>query len=258
MQRLPFNLESRLTPGAQVIEIEPGTWRLQVPAGGGKIYRLAELDDYADQARAEFTWRAPLKLSLQVRVSSAEIPGTWGFGFWNDPFSMAIRGGGGRLRLPALPNAAWIFHASPPNYLSLEDDLPAQGWYASTYCANQPSAWEFGLGVFGLPFLFVPPVARLLRRLGRHFVQQDGASIHADPTKWHQFEIDWQSEQVVFRMESEPILATQIVPRGPLGFVIWIDNQYAAFPPGGRVSYGTLAYPKPALLEVKELRITPM
>jgi len=258
MQSFPCGLQSRLTPGAQVVEIETGTWRLQVPGGGGNQYRLAQLDDYAEKVRSEFKWHPPLSLSLLVRVSGKAIPGTWGFGFWNDPFSMAMRGGGGKIRLPALPNAAWIFHASAPNYLTLEDDLPARGWYASIYRSNQLATWVFGLGLFALPLLLFPPAVRLLRRFGRRFVQQDGASIDADPTEWQHFKIDWRTEQVIFNMDGEMILETDIVPGSPLGFVMWIDNQFAAIPPSGRVSYGTLAHPDPAWLEVKELRIASM
>jgi hypothetical protein len=46
---------------------------------------------------------------------------------------MAILKGTEMLRLPALPNTAWFFFASPPNYLSLRDDLPAQGALAAVF-----------------------------------------------------------------------------------------------------------------------------
>lgn len=254
-QSLPFELRPRLTRGAEIIETEAGTWRLLVPEGGGGNYHLAQLDDYADRVRGDFRWQAPFRLSLRVRASNRMIPGTWGFGFWNDPFSMALRGGGGKIRLPVLPNAAWVFHASPPNYLSLEDDLPAQGWYVSTYCADQPPVWLYVLGVFGLPLLLFLPGAQLLRRNGRRFIQQDGAQIHADPTGWHQFEISYGTEQVVFIMDGERVLETGIIPHSPLGLVIWIDNQFAAIPPGGRLRFGTLPNSEPAWIEIKDLSV---
>jgi hypothetical protein len=255
LQSLPFELHPRLTQGAEIIEMGAGTWRLIVPEGVDGNYRLAQLDDYANHVREDFRWQVPFQLSLCVRASDRMIPGTWGFGFWNDPFSMALRGGGGKLRLPALPNAAWVFHASPPNHLSLDDDLPARGWYVSTYRADQPPAYMYVLGVFALPLLFFPPGARLVRRYGRRFVQQDGAQIHAEPTGWHHFEIDCGTDVVVFSMDRESVFETGVVPKNPLGLVIWIDNQFAAFPPSGRLRFGTLPNSEPAWIEIKDLYV---
>jgi len=77
-----------------------------------------------------FPCQPPYSLELSCRASALAIPGTWGFGLWNDPFNMAVLSRAELLRLPALPNAAWFFYAAPPSYLSLRDDLPAQGWLA--------------------------------------------------------------------------------------------------------------------------------
>jgi hypothetical protein len=40
-----------------------------------------------------------------------------------------------------------------------------------------------------------------------------------------------------------------------LGFVLWVDNQYAAFPPDGRIRFGSLENPEPAWIEVRNLSI---
>ena len=50
-------------------------------------------------------------------------------------------------------------------------------------------------------------------------------------------------------------MQTNISPNGPLSLVIWVDNQYAALPPRGRLRYGTLPNPEPAWLEIRELSI---
>jgi hypothetical protein len=47
----------------------------------------------------------------------------------------------------------------------------------------------------------------------------------------------------------------KIHPRGRLGLVIWIDNQYASLPPDGHVGYGTLANDQPAWLELEDLNL---
>ena len=109
------------------------TWHLKIPAGPGESYRLAQLDDDDNLRRQHFLWSPPLHLKLRARTSSSEIPGTWGFGLWNDPFSLSLGIGGGTRRLPTLPNAAWFFFASPQNYLSFRSDKPAQGFLAQTF-----------------------------------------------------------------------------------------------------------------------------
>jgi hypothetical protein len=195
-------------------------------------------------------------LSLRARASSnVPIPGTWGFGLWNDPFSLSLGFGGGGRRFPALPNAAWFFFASPPNYLSLRDDLPAQGSLASVFRAPN---WPAPLLALGAPFLALlawPAAARRLRRLGRRLINEDSASLELAPTDWHLYAIEWLTERVDFWVDSRLMLTSAVVPRGPLGLVIWVDNQYAAFPPGGKLAYGTLLNHQAAWLEIADVEI---
>src|SRR5262245_27516911 len=112
-----------------VVESTPSGWVMMLPAGMNDRYRLAELENYWGKARGEFPSTPPLELNLRARVSSSDHPGTWGFGFWNDPFP-AIGLGPYPARPPALPNAVWFFFASPRNYLSFRDDKPARGMLA--------------------------------------------------------------------------------------------------------------------------------
>ena len=51
------------------------------------------------------------------------------------------------------------------------------------------------------------------------------------------------------------IHTTPVAPHGPLGLVIWIDNQYAALPPTGGLRFGTLANLQPAWLEIEQLEV---
>jgi hypothetical protein len=125
----------RQTPGSTVEQIQVDSWRLSIPAGPAGRYRLAQLDDYTQLNREDFAWKSPVRLEIQARVSANDLPGTWGFGFWNDPFSTSLGLGGAARRLPALPNCAWFFYASPENYLSLRDDIPAQGLLAATFAS---------------------------------------------------------------------------------------------------------------------------
>jgi hypothetical protein len=251
----PFGLRPNLTPGARVLETGPGAWRLEMPAGPQGSYRLAQLDDYGATRRADFPRCAPLHLTLRARASTGVIPGTWGFGLWNDPFGMALLSGAEALRLPVLPNAAWYFFASPPNYLSLRDDLPAQGALAATF---QSPRWPAALLVLSapvLPLFLLPSTTRLLRRLGRRFVQQDALQLQLDPTDWHTYGLIWQEGSVEFLLDGKMILKTDVSPLGPLGLVIWVDNQYAALPPNGRLRFGTLLNPEAAWIELADLAL---
>lgn len=245
-----FSLKPSLTPGAVVTTGKPGLWHLEIPAGLEGRYRLAQIDDYKDLRRSQFRWQPPFHLSLKARVSAQNIPGTWGFGLWNDPFSFSLGLGGGTRRFPALPDTAWFFYAAPPNYLSFRDDLPGQGFLAATFRSAPVPAPLLAAGGLALPLLLVPALARLLRRSVRALVRQSTALVEVDVTAWHTYSLDWTDTVRLF-MDGQVLLDTLIVPRGPLGLVIWIDNQYAAFPPMGRLQYGFSANPEPAWMEVE-------
>ena len=422
--RMIPTLNPRFTPGASVTPIADGGWHLEIPSGQRGQYRLAQLDDYSRLSRRAFLWRPPLTpreprgvaLSLRARVSAPDLPGTWGFGLWNDPFGFALGFGNTPGRLPALPNAAWFFHASPENHLSLQpchceegalpDEAipsqvqeiasgghtvlrsvqgktperprndpstgspvpaalaqagqasPANGFFAGTFRSPRwPSpllarrlpalpnaAWFFHAspenflslqpchceegalpdeaipsqaqeiasgghtvlrsvqgktperprndpltgspvpaalaqagqaspangffaGTFrsprwpspllapallALPFLALRPASRFLRRLASRIVRQDGSAVSVDVTQWHEYSIRWHGDIVFFAVDGAEILRTPLAPRGPLGLVLWIDNQYAAWRPDGSLGYGTLENPS-AWLEMDKL-----
>ncbi len=256
LSRLDLNLERFLTPGAR---IEPGPtrgdWTLIIPAGPGGAYRLAQLDDYRRLPRRALLWQPPLTLTLRARLSDPQSPGTWGFGLWNDPFSLSLGLSGGTRRLPALPNAAWFFFASPQNYLSFRDDLPANGFLAQSFRSPNLPAWLLAAGVPALPGLIWPRLARHLRSLARRLIAEDSTALALDVTQWQHYTLNWGREQVTFRVENQ-VFETAITPKGALGLVIWIDNQFAAFPPNGRLSYGTLPNPTPCSLEIGELLLS--
>lgn len=243
-------LAPRTTAGAAVTPL-PGGWRLSLPPGPAGVYRWAQLDDYLQHPRSAFPWRPPATLELEARASSSGLPGTWGFGWWNDPFSLSLGVGGTQRRLPALPNTAWFFHASAPNYLSLYDNLPAQGFLAATFRSQR---WPPSLVLPALafaPLLGWPAAARRIRRIARRWVHQSAVRLDLDTTQWHRYAVVWEREQVVFIVDGNQVYETEVSPDAPLGLVIWIDNQYAAFTPQGEVKSGTLATPAESWLEVR-------
>jgi hypothetical protein len=152
-----------------------------------------------------------------------------------------------------LPNAAWFFFAGQPNYLAFRDTHPAESFLAATFSAPHIPSLAFAPAILALPLLALPITALLLRRLAHLFIQEDGVSVPTDVTGWHIYRLDWLASEVRFFVDDQHLFTTQVSPRGPLGLVIWIDNQYAAFPPSGKLRFGTSPNPEPAWLEIEGL-----
>lgn len=245
----------RCTPGAKVLSSGECAWRLEIPAGPAGAYRLAQLDDYASLQRSAFRWKSPIHMHLRARSCLQDIPGTWGFGLWNNPFSAALFDGIDRFQLPTLPNAAWFFFASPHNYLSLEDNLPAHGSLAGTFQSPSPPAVLRALTLVCTPFLFIHSFTQAARRVGRRWVKQSAIRLNVDPTCWHSYDLTWQAEICRLKVDDQLVLETHFTPRGPLALVIWLDNQYAAFAPYERPRWGTLANPEIAWIEISDFNL---
>jgi hypothetical protein len=241
------------TPGASVKRTE-NRWRMEIPAGRLGAYRLAQLDDYATLSRRDFHHSTPTNIHLEARVSGSGLPGTWGFGLWNDPFGFSFGFGGTPGRIPVLPTACWFFHASPPNWLAFRDRIPARGFFAGTTHSPRLPSLLLAPSLLITPLLILRPLSRLIRRLGSLIVQQEAVAIPETVTEWHQYSIVWLREGVEFGVDGRTILKTSIGLASPLGLVIWIDNQYAAWTPEGRLAYGTLDNPA-AWLEIRELEV---
>jgi hypothetical protein len=239
-------MRGRMTAGARIEQLRPGMRRLSIPAQDEERrprYQVAQLDDYAGRRRSEFPWQAPAALQVSARISGPGLPGTWGFGWWNDPFSVSIGMGGAGRRLPALPNAAWFIHAAPPNHLALYDTHPAAGFLAASFSSPRLPWPLLAFSVPALPLLGVSLTARWLRRASRCIVREDAAVVDVDPTQMHRYRIEWELREVRFLVDDALISRTSAVPRGPMGAVLWIDNQYMGFPPDGKARFGTLSHP---------------
>lgn len=246
---------SQVSGGRVTLDGDGAVRRLSIAPGPSGQYRLAQLDNYRELRREAFRWQPPARMSLRARASGLHLAGTWGFGFWNDPFTATLGVGGAGRRMPALPNAAWFFSASPPNYLAFRDSHPAQGLLAATFSSPRLPFWLAAPGVLALPLLLVRPAARALRSLAGRVIKEDAARLEIDPREWHSYALEWTAGAVRFQVDGEECLVTPAAPRGPLGFVLWIDNQYAAFGPDGRVRYGSLPYDEEQWLEVSDLAL---
>jgi hypothetical protein len=242
-------LRPKHTAGAKVDDSSPGHFLLSIPGGPAGVYRLAQVDDYALSGRSHLNWHSPCGMKIRARTSRNDLPGTWGFGYWNDPFTASLGLEGMSRRLPALPNAAWFFHASPPNYLSLRDDLPAQGFLSAAFSSPLIPSMLLVPGLLAAPLLAWPPSARVLRHLARRLVREDACLVKTNPAEWHTYQLEIMEHATRFKLDEQMIFETPTAPLGRLGMVLWIDNQYAAFDPAGRLKYGALENP-PAWLEI--------
>ena len=216
-------------------------------------YTNAQIDDYGlARGRRHYPWRPGITLTVQARFSHAagELLGTAGFGFWNAPF------GDPTVRWPALPRAVWFFYGSPPNDLPLAAAGAGQGWYAATLDAGTGPA---------LAMAPLAPFVALLNRYGRfrqqfwpRFQNRLGitfAPVEVDMTAWHEYRLDWRQDGCAFWVDGCLLRRAPHTPRGPLGFVCWIDNQYMIVTARGRVRWGTLSVAVPQWLEIAECAI---
>jgi hypothetical protein len=224
-------MKARTTPGAAIEKTEKG-YLMKIPAGDSSSYRFAQIDDYFGLPRKNFPHHS-LTLSLRARTSSLSLPGTWGFGVWNDPFGMSLGFGANRFRLPTLPNAAWFFGASQENHLSFSDK-PAQGFLAQSFRSPK---FHASLIPAGLVLPFSP---KTTRRMLSKVIAEDSSALGVDVTQWHSYKLEWSEKRVVWYVDEAEVFESPLGPNPPLGLVIWIDNQYAAFTPAGKISFGVL------------------
>jgi hypothetical protein len=203
-------------------------------------YSDAQLDDY--HLDGTMRWRPPVQMRVRARFShsASALHGTAGFGFWNDPFGMTGRKSG--FLGVRLPQAIWYFFASAPSNMQLAQDVPGFGWKAALLDASSP------LAVMQMPFAPLGMLAfrwrwlyRQLWPVAQRLLKIDEMPVTVALESWHDYELVWGGEGARFVVDGETILTTRYAPRGPLGFVAWIDNQFMVATPQGRFRHGVVA-----------------
>jgi hypothetical protein len=271
----------RTCPGGGTLTLSDSTLRLALPQGAAAgRYSDAQIDDYTGLRLRQFLWRPPLRMEVRARASTAlsasPIPGerasgtpaaadfplpsrgrgsggevlrgTAGFGFWNYPLTLA----GAAVRLP---DAVWFFAASPPSNMELVPGMPGWGWKAQVVHAHR-----WGALVAGAPALAAILGARLTGRdqlaarwVGRVTGARE-ALLDVSLADWHDYALEWRPDLARFFVDGDEVLAAPDPPRGSLGFVAWIDNQYAVATPRGELRFGSLDA-DPEWLELDSLHI---
>ena len=189
MSKFPVGFKAKTTNGSQVIQLEEKMWQLRIPAGSKERYRLAQLDDYDNLPRKFYNHYPPCEFSIRARASAKSIHGTWGFGFWNVPFSFTIPNRAKLLQIPTFPNTAWFISCSPPNYLSFHDDMVGQGWMAATYRSPHISNVRIAAYIPVLPLFIFPWIAKAFRKKLSQIIEQEVVSLTTDPTEWHNYKL---------------------------------------------------------------------
>src|SRR5438876_265781 len=202
-------------------------------------YADAQIDDYAGRIRSAFPWSPPVRMIIRARSSlpaagpsststSGDIlRGTAGFGFWNYPFSVR----GDPLMLP---EAIWFFYASPPSNMALVSGMPGWGWKAQVIHSMRSGALVASIPLaattaYGLLTGESRPAARWMQRL----TGAREAFLAVEMTDWHTYTLEWQRSKAIFWVDDKLVLRAPQPPTRPLGFVAWLDNQFAIAIPRG-------------------------
>jgi hypothetical protein len=222
----------------------------------GQSYADAQLDDTQTLAREWFRWKPPLRFSVRARTSISDPRGTFGFGFWNDPFSLSLGMGGAARKLPAAPQCAWFFYGSPPHDLPLADGVPGFGWKAQILAFRRlPPLLLAPMAAGGALLAALTLTRRWAFRQARGFYSADESLLEIDPSAWHEYAIEWTASAVRFFVDEVEVLTSSHPPRPPLGLVLWIDNQYAVASSEKGFGFGVLPLGREQALELEDARI---
>ncbi len=250
------------TLGNARLEVVDSALRMTLPDVRAGSYADAQIDDYGQLPRSQFLWRPPLHMSVRARASLPAattsstindpiLRGTAGFGFWNYPFS--VRGD-----LLMLPDAVWFFYASPPSNMALVPHSPGWGWKAQVVHSMRPGALLSVIPMtlsttLALLTNETRPAARWMQRLtGAH-----ESLLTTDLTSWHSYTLDWFAREAIFAVDGQQVLRVPHPPTRPLGFVAWLDNQFAIATPRGSLRFGSLSSSS-QWFEISKLTIEPL
>jgi hypothetical protein len=223
-----------------------------------KGYADAQLDDTQNLPRRAFHWRPPLRFSVRARTSTPAPLGTFGFGFWNDPFSLSLGMGGAARKFPAAPQCAWFFYGSPPLDLPLAEGVPGNGWKAAVLSFRRIPRLLLAPMVFGGVLLTgLPPLRRWAFARARRFYRAEERLLEIDPAQWHAYAIEWRADSAGFFVDGAELLRSTRPPIPPLGLVLWIDNQYAVASSEKGFGFGVLELEREQSLELEAARIEP-
>lgn len=240
------------TSGAGTLQASESGLLLRNDNASSQVYTNAQIDDYRGLSRADLLWRPPLRLTVRARFShnSGRLTGTAGFGFWNDPLRMT------GLRRLALPQALWFFYGGPDADMRMALDQPGWGWKASVIdTRTRRFLWRAPLLALASPLMRVPHLYRRLWPSGQRAAGIAERLLPAAMQDWHIYTIDWQRDRVRFFLNGGLLLESTHAPAGPLGLVVWLDNQFLQIAPWGNFRWGLVAKEEAQWLEIDWLAV---
>ena len=157
-----------------------------------------------------------------------------------------------------LPEAIWFFYASPPSNMALVPGIPGWGWKAQVVHSMQISSLAATVPLaatiaFGLLTGKTRPAARWMQKVSGACE----ALLPVEMDEWHNYTLEWQHNEALFWVDDRLILRSPQSPSRPLGFVAWLDNQYAIATPRGVLRFGTISS-GPQWLELESIKIEPL
>ncbi len=248
----------RLTLGGGSVRQEGDAIHLTIPAKS-RGYADAQIDDTQSQPRSLFRWKPPVLMKLKARATPGRPLGTLGFGFWNDPFSISLGMRGAARRLPVPPQALWFFYGSPPNDIRLTKDGDGSGWKAmSIHSPRLPGTLTLMPAVVGIGLAQLRLFRRIIMSMALRVIKVHETQLQYNLDEWHSYEITWKSQCASFTVDGTPVLVADLPPKAPLGFVAWIDNQYAVASPQGGFRFGFIPTEGIQTLELLDLQLVAM
>lgn len=246
--------------GGGSLLIADSSLRMSFHAAQQGRYTDAQIDDYGRLSRSKFPWKPPVRMQTRARASlpaatlasakehTSTLRGTAGFGFWNYPFTLR-----GDVRM--LPEAVWFFYASPPSNMALVPGVPGWGWKAQVVHSMRPGALASTIplavtAALGRVSGEMRPAARWMQRL----TGAQEAILDIEMADWHTYVLEWFPDVATFRVDDKLVLRAPRPPTRPLGFVAWLDNQFAIATPRGDFRFGTLNS-SPQWFELDSVRI---
>ena len=141
--------------------------------------------------------------------------------------------------------------------MALAKDVPGPGWKASTIDATR---WQFlallPTAPVGLLLMHIPALYRRLWPIGQQAIGVSERLLDSTLLLTaHTYTLEWHTYGVIFSIDGQTVHHAHTTLNGPLGFIAWIDNQYAIVTPQGRFGFGLVNVRNPQSLIIESVQI---
>src|SRR5260221_3189010 len=107
----------------------------------------------------------------------------------------------------------------------------------------------------GFLLMRVPALYRAVWPLAQRAMGAAEALVDVSLTESHTYRLDWLPDSVQFYVDDRLLLRSPYSPKGPLGFVAWLDNQFAVVTPQGNIQMGLIPVQRQQWLALESLGI---